>query len=690
MAAIGKIRKHSTLVLVIIGVALLAFVLTDAFKSSGRGEIPAIGKIGETEITQQEFERKVTEAINNYEMQQNQPVDDRMRAQIREQVWNQLISETVLHKEYDKLGIAVTPDELFDMVQGNDPHPQIKQAFTNPETGEFDKVRVLQFLKNKDNDPQTAQQWLLFEQGIKQERLANKYTQLINKAIYATNAEASQLNIDQNKKFNISYVVKRYNTVNDSTITVSEEEVQAYYEENKYKFKQDESRNIEYVIFRVDPSDDDFKTAEEWMNNIKEEFANAENDSLYVTLNSDQPFDYNFYAQGQLPPVIDTVFFKDSAKTGDMVGPYLEGMTYKLSKLSKIKYLPDSVKARHILIKTQNPYDSTAFAKIDSLKKAVENGADFAQLAKDFSDDVGSAQDGGDLGWFGRGRMVKTFEDACFNGNTGDLKVVPSQYGIHLIEIVAQSEKSKHIQVATLADEVDPSDETYDRIFTEASEFYNAVANADDFDKIIEEKGYTKRIGEIKPNDFTLAGLDMPREIIRWAYTHDENSVSSPLTAGDAFVVVKVSSINEEGIAPLEKVRTQVELLAKKKKKGEQFTKEMEGITDLNQLAQKLNVQVEKANNVTFGSFAIPGLGREPKLLGAISAMNTGDVSIPLIGDIGVYVVKIDNVTPAPDQFDAFTLKSQIEQATRAQVNYVVFEALKDKVGVEDNRHKFY
>ena len=182
----------------------------------------------------------------------------------------------------------------------------------------------------------------------------------------------------------------------------------------------------------------------------------------------------------------------------------------------------------------------------------------------------------------------------------------------------------------------------------------------------------------------------MPREIIRWAYTHEENEVSSPLTAGDAFVIVKVASVNEEGVAPLEKVRTQVELLAKKQKKGEQFAKEMEGITDLNQLAQKLNTTVEKANNVTFASFAIPGLGREPKLLGAIAAMNAGDVSIPLIGDIGVYVVKIDNITPAPEEFDVYTMKNQIEQAQRAQVNYAVFEALKDKVGVEDNRHKFY
>tara|TARA_Y100000589_G_scaffold332302_1_gene391480 strand:- start:30835 stop:32907 length:2073 start_codon:yes stop_codon:yes gene_type:complete len=690
MAVIGKIRKHSTLVLIVIGVALLAFVLTDAFTSSGRGEIPVVGKIGDTEITQQEFEQKVNEAINNYEMQQQQPVDDKTRSQIREQVWNQLISETVLQKEYEKLGIAVTPDELFDMVQGNNPHPQIVQAFTNPQTGQFDKTRVLQFLKNKDNDPQTAQQWILFEQGIKQERLANKYTQLINKAIYATTAEAAQLNIDQNKKFNISYVVKRYNTVNDSTITVTEEEIAAYYEENKFKFKQEESRNIEYVIFRVDPSEEDFKLAEEWMLNAKEEFAQAENDSLYVTLNSDIPFDPTFYKKGQLPPILDTVFFKDSAKVGDMVGPYLEGMTYKLSKLSKIKYLPDSVKARHILIKTQNPYDSVAVSKIDSLKKAVENGADFAELAKKFSEDLGSAQEGGDLGWFGRGRMVKTFEDACFNGKPGDLKIVPSQYGLHLIKIEEQSEKTKHVQVATLADIVDPSDETYDRVFTEASEFYNSIGDAEDFDKIIEEKGYTKRIGEIKPNDFTLAGLDMPREIIRWAYTHEENEVSSPLTAGDAFVIVKVASVNEEGVAPLEKVRTQVELLAKKQKKGEQFAKEMEGITDLNQLAQKLNTTVEKANNVTFASFAIPGLGREPKLLGAIAAMNAGDVSIPLIGDIGVYVVKIDNITPAPEEFDVYTMKNQIEQAQRAQVNYAVFEALKDKVGVEDNRHKFY
>ncbi|MFN5794611.1 MAG: peptidylprolyl isomerase, partial [Bacteroidota bacterium] len=357
------------------------------------------------------------------------------------------------------------------MVQGKNPHPSVKQAFTNPQTGVFDPNQVIQFLKNMDKDETgaTKERWINFEQAVKQEKIANKFYTMIKKGIYVTKAEVKRANVAQNKIFKFTYASQKYFSVPDSIFKVDESELKKYYGENKNKYNQDyDSRSIEFVSFDVNPSDEDRNAAMQDILKLGNEFAVATNDSEFVNINSDSKFQEKYFSKAELNKNIDTLY---NSSIGKIVGPYLEGNTYKIAKLSKIKMVPDSVKARHILVKAINGDMSKAKAKADSLKKLIKAGANFDELARVNSEDPGSGAKGGDLGFFKEGMMVKPFNDACFNGNVGDMPIVESQFGIHLIEVMAKGKESKKILVSFLDRQIDASSKTFGLIFQQASEF---------------------------------------------------------------------------------------------------------------------------------------------------------------------------------------------------------------------------
>ncbi len=690
MAIIGKIRERSALLLIIIGVAMLSFILGD-FIQSGRsffGNDRNVGNIGGDKISAIEFNNQYEAAISRWEAQNKGTANEQVKESILEQVWNDIVREKVVVSQINELGIAVSPQELFDMIQGNDPHPQVKQAFSNPQTGEFNPTQVLQFLKNLETMPvENKNQWLLFEDGIQKERASTKYFNLIKKGLYAPTLFAKRTQKEQEEKRSIKFVAKRYNTVLDTTITVTDTEKQAYYEEHKNEFNQDASRTIEYVKFDVVPSALDIEEAKKWITETAEEFKASTNDSAYVSFNSDVPFDINYYSKGNMPYVSDSNFF--DAPKGTLVGPYEEGNNFVLAKLSNTKLVPDSVKARHILLKVTQPNDSSAYFKLDSIKTVIQKGGKFDEIAKVMSEDVASAVEGGDLGWFKEGQMVPEFNDVCFNGKKGDLTIVKTQFGFHLIEITGQGEKVKKVQIAKLVRNIEASNATFDEIFAKASSFYSTNNNSDNFTKATESGENLKRIAEVKASDKEIAGLDSPRELIRWAFNNEKGEVSAPFQFSQSFVVAHLSEVKEEGIAPMDQVEIQVELGAKKKKKANQFIEEMKGLKSLEELAAKIGGTVDMANDVAFANYSVPSMGQEPRIIGMIPTLKKGQMSVPLEGQTGVFVVLVDNVINAPVVTDFKPYKLQLEQMYNNNSNNA-YEALKKKFGVKDERYKFY
>lgn len=690
MAVIGKIREKSALLMIIIGVAMLAFILGDMFQSgqSFFGGDNNVGEIGDDKISAIDFNNKYEIAISRWELQNKSTANEETRESLLEQVWNDIIREKVVVSQVNELGITVSPQELFDMIQGNEPHPQVKQAFSNPQTGEFSPAQVLQFLKSLETMPaENKNQWLLFEEGIQKERVTAKYFNLIKKGLYAPQVFAKRVYKEQTEKRNITFVAKRYFSVADSTISLTEEEKLAYYKEHKNEYKQDASRTLEYVKFDVTPSQLDIEEAKKWMTEAAVEFKESTNDSAYVMFNSDVPFDANYYTKENMPFVVDSNFF--AADLGTVSELFEENNSFVLAKLSGTKLVSDSVKARHILLKTTEPVDSTAYFKLDSIKTVIQKGGKFDEIAKEISEDVASAIEGGDLGWFKEGQMVPEFNDACFNGKKGDLTIVKTQFGFHLIEITDQGDKVKKVQVAKIYRTIEPSNTTFDEVFAKASSFYSTNSSSSDFTKATESGELLKRVAEVKASDKEIAGLESPRELIRWAYNNDKGEVSAPFQFGQSFVVAHLAEVKEEGIAPMDQVEIQVELGAKKKKKAETFMNEMKGFKNLEELVAKIGGAVEVSNDVTFASYSVPVMGQEPRIIGMIPTLQKGQMSIPLEGQTGVFVVLVNEVVAAPETKDFGPYKLQLEQMYSNNANKA-YDALQSKFGVKDERFKFY
>ncbi len=691
MAVIGKIREKSGLVMVIIGVGMLAFLLpTDGIQGLFGGNDNSLGEIGDIEVTGQEFDQRLQVALSQWENQNQSTATAEVRESFKDQVWTEIIREVVLESQFKELGIAVSPEELFDMVQGSDPHPQVQQAFTDPNTGVFNPSQVLQFLKSLETMPaENRTQWLLFEDGIEKERISTKYNNLLTKGLYATSSQVKRAYTEQNEQRTIKFVAKRYVSVNDSTITVTEEELKGYYNEHKSEYKQDASREIEFVKFEVTPSEADIAEAKKWINETAEEFKITDNDSSFVVYNSEVPLDETHYGVGAMPLGIDSTFFY--AEIGTITDVYEQEGAFMVTKLSKTKMVPDSVKARHILLKTtQQPSDTLLEAKLDSIKSEIENGADFAEIAKAVSEDVGSAIEGGDLGWFKEGVMVPTFNDACFDGKVGDMVIVPSQFGFHLIEVLEQADKVKKIQLSTVTRKNVPSNETFDAAFAKASMFFTNNSTTETFTKATEGEEYAKFIAtEVKVSDKNIPGMANVRELVRWSFNNDKGSVSAPFQFDNTFVVAHLAEVREEGTATMEQVEIQVELGAKRKKKAAMFIEEMKGVASLDELATKTGGTVESAPNVNFAAYAIPGMGQELRINGMASTLQQGQMSIPIEGQTGVFVIQIETVTPAAETTDYSAIKTQLNQTNSAVTGQLV-EALKDKYGVVDKRYKFY
>ncbi len=700
MSILQKIREKTYLALIFVGLGIALFVIdpSSIFSSSQRGETH-VGVIAGEKIEGQDFELKVQEAIENYKANYQQAnLDEATKEAIRNQTWEQQIQEIVMGSQHEELGLTVSAEELFDMIQGPNPSQQVRQAFGNPQTGEFNPGNVIAFLKRMDEDEtgDTKKRWLAFERDLKKQQVYTKYNTLVKKGLYITTAEAKADNSAKNKQATIRFVAKRYAASTDTTVAVTDSEIKAYYAANNFKeqYKQEEAVDLKYVAFDIKPSDEDNAAAKQWIDKTTEEFKLTDNDTLFININSDKPYSAMWYAETALPPSADTL---KKAAVGTIAGPYLDGASWKVSKLLGTKMAVDSVKARHILLKVEGGKTADQVkATADSLKKVIKSKNNFSDLAKAISTDAGSGAQGGDLGWFKEGVMVPEFNDACFNGKKGDMPIVVSQFGVHLIEITDRSKEGRRLNIGTVERLTEPSDKTFQNIYSKASDFSTKNRTLEAFEAAATAAGYNVRIApNVKPMESKVAGLENPRPLIQWAYnTAKKGDVSEVYEVGSKYVVVVLAEKYEKGVKPLETIKEELEAEVRKEKKAEQFIKEFEaalaGSPAADALAAKMNTAVETAQNVVFSAGSIPGMGKEPEVLGTVSALKAAAVSKPIKGLSGVYVVYVDNVTEAPEVTDFVPAKKQLVQTLSSRADYEVYEALKDKAEVKDNRVKFY
>lgn len=707
MAAIGKIRKHSGLLIAIIGIALAAFVLGDLFKSSGQGRknVP-VGIVNGEEITYQEFNREAEKNLQNARQNNRSGnLSDRQRFSIKQQTWNQLVKDIIMQEQYAELGINVTSNELYDMVQGPNPHPVIKRNFTNPNTNQFDPSRVRQFLSNLDQmSNQQRQQWINLEQYLKETRKETKFNNLITKAYYIPDSLAKMNYMEKGRTANINFFGIKYQTVDDSAVSVSQEDYEKYYEENKERYKNDEEkRKIEYVVFDVQASEKDRKEIRKQVDDLNEELETIpmEDIPMFVNSVSDKSYDSSWKSRGELPARIESTMF--TSEPGAKVGPYVQNNAFHIAKLVDVTQRPDSMKASHVLIAYQGANRARQVSRspqaakqlADSLLNVLKaNPGQFEETAREYSDGP-SGKKGGDLGWFKDGSMAPAFNEAVVNNTTGDIVMAETSFGYHIIKVTGKKEPVKKVRVAEIVRNIQPSNQTYQDVYMKASEFAGENQTYEAFENAIAEQGLNKRstgfFGKMNNN---VPGVESGRQIVRWAFEKETKmgDVSKVFDDSKAYIVAALVEVKEKGITPLEDVKDQIKPLVLREKKAEVIRKRIKqkGGGSIQALAGSLGAKIRANNSLSFTTTNLPGFGPEGEVIAKVFDMEAGELSEPVEGNMAVYMVKVNSFSEPPQLTNFQGTKESLARDFQRSVNPMrqqskIYEGIKEKADIEDN-----
>lgn len=711
MAIIGTLRnKMGMWVAVFIFVAIAAFILNDLLgKTSMLLGHNNVGTIGGSNISLSEYQDAVKQRENNYIMQFNREPGEREMVSLRQQAWDYLIAKYTVQPQYKKVGIEVTQDEVWDMIQGKNVDASLKQAFTNPKTGQFDRDIVVNYLQQLNGAPPTDQRqlavwqeerarWDIFQKDLQPSRERLKYENLLIKTNYITSAEAEHEYHVENDVSEVNYLYVPYFSMNDSTVKVTQADLQHYYDENEKKFKTEHTKDMDYVRFPVVPSSQDSAEVKDDIMKIKADFTKAADDSTFASINSDSRDNFfESYSLATLPATYNV----DSLEVGKIVGPYVDEGAYKMYKTTAIaKDTAYSVQARHILIKWDNDTPqakASAKAKAEQIIKELKAGADFAATARKESQDPGSAQQGGDLGWFKEGDMVKPFQEAAFGAtHTGVIDhPVESQFGYHIID-VTHTKDNRLFKIAIITKELSPSDATINEALRKAELFAADIHSVDDFTKKADHDGVNVLTAEgVKSSDRNVGLLSDARRVVQWLFRDAKTGdLSDVFDLQDEYVVAIATGETDEGFKPLNEVKDEITPAVRNDLKGKAIVGKLSKLSgSLDEVAKAYGdgAKVYTASDAKMSSNSLPGINFAPQTIGLAFSLKDGERSKPFAGENGVVIVEMQHKTIAPDIADYSIYKTQMAQKNNANVtSYNISEAVQDAAGIDDKRYRFY
>ncbi|MEO7960143.1 MAG: SurA N-terminal domain-containing protein [Ginsengibacter sp.] len=711
MSIIQTIReKGAVIVIAIIALSLIGFILMDSKSGTGKlfggGNTTTLGSVNGDKIEYDEFNTKVKEMEQQY-----QNSGSEQRNQIMQSVWDQMVAEKIVTEQFNDLGLTFTPKEMSSIMFSPDAPQQLKQAFTNSETGQYDIEQAKQWWAQTRRTKNTEQRDAIITQVIEPMRLNslyNKYTSLISGSIYTPTWLSKTRNEQKGKAASISYVAIPYAVISDSTVTVSDKDITNYMDENKNRFQEEAGRKISYVTFSATANKEDSVRIKESLEQMRPEFAADTNVKAFIGRNSSAIS----YFEGYIPGSKIQTPFKDSIialPVGSVFGPYIDGSNYVLAKKIAVKMLPDSIKNRHILLGTTDPQsgqalmpDSTAHRIADSIATAIRNGANFDSLEARYSTDKVAHNDKGvmtfDLTTMQGDNFSKEFADFLLNENGETKKVIHTQFGWHYIEILEKKNPQQAYKIAYMAREIAPSDETINLANAAATKLSGQARNKEAFDKYVSQNGLNKISfpSTVKENDFQVGGLQDARQIVRWAFEAKEGDVSEPFSLKDQFVVAVVDKKVSEGLPDLASARPLLETTIRNKKKAAIIIDKIKNSSTLEAAAAAYNVQVLQSgqdSTLTFDAQIINGVGNESKVAGAaFNKTYQTKVSTPIEGNTGVFVIKVNSVSEKTMMSpDIFNQQQNGEQSREVQAALgQSFNSLKKIADIKDSRSKFF
>lgn len=702
MAIIGEIRdRGGVLVLIFVGLSLIAFLLMDA-TSSSRGMSTSqftVGKVNDKVINYNELNERINNQLNNIRSRSGGSVDEITEQTIRGQVWERYTSELIAEDEYDKLGISLSDDELTELMMGTNPHPFVSSNFTNPETNQFDNSRLQDFILNLDEEvegqaspAEKRAQWNQFKNAVKRDVLENKYKNLIKKGNFVPDFLALNEYYENNNKVSFDYFVVPFSTLSDDEVQVNESDLQTYLTKNKGEFDNEATRAITYVEFPIIPTKGDSADANRYIVERRNDFSTTENDAQYLNSYSDLPFNDTYISK-------DNVFNsqKDKivkARKGEIVGPYFENGAYVLAKVIDKVQTPDSVECRHILIRPESAGGiALAEIKADSIINALNSGGDFDVLAELHSDDKSNNTNGGYLNWAKPNQMVKPFNDLIFfDAKPKKIYKVQTQFGWHIVEVLKKKGKNPQIKIGYFAKNVEASGNTENSIYRIANKFSGQNRTPEAFKIGLKKQDLIdKQVSGLKLNDFQVEGIQgNARELIKWAFEAELNQVSEVFAFNDKYVVAKIDGKRDKGDYSVYGLRDQLTEAVIRMKKSDAITNKLSGGGNFNALSKVFGSTIKTVENVNLKRAFLTEDGNEPKVVSAAFNYNNNEVSKPIEGNNGIYVVKVSSKEEKPETSNLDLNRSTMQRSVSSNVDVNLFKALTESVEVEDFRHKFY
>jgi peptidyl-prolyl cis-trans isomerase D len=620
---------------------------------------------------------------------------------LRQQAWDLLIARYAVEPEFSKVGVVVTDDEIVDMINGTNINPTIQQSFTNPQTGAFDRNQLNQFIRDiqkpENAGSQQRAQWEIFQRDLKPGRERIKYENLLMKTAYVTKAEAEQQYHLQTDVVEAKYLFVPYVTISDSAVQVTDADLKDYYNKNLEKFKTEATRDMKFVVVALTPSSEDTAAVRDEMTRIAQELKTTNEDSLYASQNSDAQNAFQKYNPGTLPDFIN----KDSLTEGKVFGPFLDGNSYKVVKISRIfNDTIYSARASHILFRWTDETDAAKkIAKENAQKvlKEIKGGASFAEKARIHGTD-GTASQGGDLGWFSNtGAMVKPFEDAVFGANKAGVlnDVVETQFGYHLIDITSPK-TNKAYQVAVVERAIGPSDATTSAAFSKAETMVAGVSGVEEFEAKAKELGLNvQEAKNIQSNARSINAVGDARGLVQWLFRDAEEGKVSQVFELDGMNVVGVmTGETEKGTKSLEQVKLEITPEVQKIIKGRMIREKLKGASGtLEEIAKTFgtDANVYTASDLRLNANSLPyASGVDPVAVGTAFSLENGKRSAPVDGENGIIIIEVQNKTIAPALDDYSAYKDQLKQAIENRDRSSIAPALRENANIEDKRYKFF
>jgi peptidyl-prolyl cis-trans isomerase D len=670
---------------------LVAFVLQDGIGKQGNTTVNDLGTVNGVSINKVNFEEKLEIQVQNYASQGVK------REQLIGFLWNQEVDRILYVKEEETLGITVGNKEMTDVLFGTE--SPFKQEFTDPNTGEFkvnDAKQAIAQVKKSKNQEQIKQIEKMYIEPSIENRLRNKYQALIVRGVQLPTWLVQKQYNELNSIANIDIVGIPYVSISDSTIKVTDDEVASYIKENAAAFQVEEaSKSINFVGFSAAPTSADSTSVLNSITALKADFQAAQDPAVFLNkVGSDLPY-YNSYISSKSLQIPNKEAIIGSG-IGNTYGPYVDGKNYTIAKVIGVKQWPDSASVRHILIATagQNGQiirdDSAAKKLIDSIKSAIAGGVSFDEMVLKYSDDAGSKEKGGKYEMFPQAQMVGPFNDFSFDNSVGSKGVVKTDFGYHYIEVLKQTPRSPAYKIAYLSKVILPSSETIGVASAAAAAFASASKDIKSFNQeAVKLNKQTFPATGIKSMDYEIPGLGESRTLVRWVYENDLNAVSEPTEIGDSYYVAIITGEEKVGLASVASAKPQVEGILRDQKKAIQIKQNFKGAT-MEAIAASAKTIIQPADSINFNYSLIPGIGNEPKLVGA--AFNKAFLnkpSAPIAGNAGVFVISVKAQGATAATQDLASFESDLLNRTRSVI-YRTNIGLKKVAKIKDNRMKVY